>query len=180
MRKLAVVIVMLVLAISGCTSVKVPLGGNVYNDYLIKIRSYIPEKHSVKTSVFKQNGGVRGFNFKGAYVAFKSPAFKNAGFGFDFSSTDRFATENEPAAADTFVLLDSIITPQYRARVWKITSSHPAYSNFEKEFKAMDVYIKRDSLYISVGNTSDFKDNITPEFIAQKLSEMEFEIVPKN
>jgi hypothetical protein len=178
MKKVAMFIVML-LAVA-CSTVKIPMEKTT-----VYVKSDIPEKHKLvsdKTVTFFESQGVNSMQEFWPSVMFKAPGLKNAGFDFNVENTDlNWAMSRPPEGAfDTVELTDSIATPAYTAIVWKVGSKHPAYSDYEPEFKFTSVRVKRDSLYITAENMSDFKDSITPQFIAQKLSELEFTVQPKN
>lgn len=172
-------IIVIVFAI-GCSTVKIPVG-----EQTVIVKSHIPEKHRLvpdKPITFMESPGAQSTQEFWPDIVFTEPGLKNAGFDFNVETTNINWAISDPGlgAYDKIEAIDSINTSAYSAMVWKVGSSHPAFAEYEHEFKFISVRLKQGDFYITAENISNFKDSITPQFVAQKLSELEFTVKPKN
>lgn len=157
---------------------RMPYHKNSVDNSTVFVKSNIPEKHKLKKDRFVQK---HLFDVTCLDISFKDSTLANAGIYVNFSEKDNYDKGNDVYVdSQDYKLLDSLTVGSYMAKVWSASSQNPAFKYYDKDFKVIYVWTATQGIYMQVANISNFRDNITPQFIIQKLTELEFTVKPKN
>ena len=165
-----VLFLIVLLAMLGCKSVRLDLDGNI-----VVVKSRIKESIALLDNSFRQSkGGIYIDESSSAKIKFKNKFLKKNNFIISIYNSDvnflsRFL-ENFSSSEE----LNSFSKDEYFINVYKVTSDAPKFQNLDKSFKFILISKKEDEFVVVLENFSNFRDNVSEQFLLEKFNELDF------